>query len=352
MPTPAWTTPGWSSPPRSRRARRAHDIHTHARFDGAVRENGAWRATLADADGKRTEVLAKAIVNAAGPWVARVLDSIGTAPAKVGVRHVQGSHIVVPRVHAQEHAYILQNADNRIVFIIPYQGRYSLIGTTDVQVSEYEHPRIGNDETAYLLELVNRYLDKPLRQDDIVWTYSGVRPLYDDGESDPAAVTRDYVLKVDAGQGDTQPPVLSVYGGKLTTYRRLAESALDALRPFFPAMGPTFTARDVLPGGDVPGGDRNTYLAEITARYAALPPALVSALVKRHGTRAVTILGDAKTKADLGREFAEHLTEREVAYMVAEEWARSADDILWRRTKCGLDASAAARETLAAHLGH
>jgi glycerol-3-phosphate dehydrogenase len=325
------------------------EIRTRTRFDGAVRENGAWQATLVDADGRRSQVQAKAIVNAAGPWVASVLSSIKTAPAKAGVRHVKGSHIVVPRVHAQEHAYILQNADNRIVFVIPYHGRYSLIGTTDVQVSEYEHPQISKDETDYLLALVNRYLDKPLRRADIVWTYSGVRPLYDDGESDPAAITRDYVLKVDAGNASSEPAVLSVYGGKLTTYRKLAEAALEELRPFFPAMGPAYTARDVLPGGDMT--DRDAYIADMTARYAALPPALVIALVKRHGTRTPAILGDAKVKADLGREYAENLTEREVAYLVREEWARSADDILWRRTKCGLDASAVARETLAAHVG-
>ena len=328
------------------------DIRTHTQFESATRENGVWRVALVDAAGRQTELRAKAIVNAAGPWVAGVLQTIGTTPAKAGVRHVKGSHIVVPRVHAQEHAYILQNADNRIVFVIPWQGRWSLIGTTDVQVSEYEHPRISSDECDYLLELVNRYLDRPLTRDDIVWTYSGVRPLYDDGESDPAAVTRDYVLKVDAGSANAEPAVLSVYGGKLTTYRKLAEAALEELRPFFPAMGGAFTARDVLPGGDLPGRDRRGYATQLASRHPALPADLVTALVKRHGTRAAGILGDAKVRADLGREFAENLTEREIDYLVREEWARSADDILWRRTKCGLGATAAARETLAAHLGH
>jgi D-erythritol 1-phosphate dehydrogenase len=327
------------------------DIRTGTRFEGAVRDNGSWRATIIDGRGNATEVRAKAIVNAAGPWVARVLDTIGAAPAAAGVRHVKGSHIVVPRIHAEDHAYILQNADKRIAFVIPYQGRYSLIGTTDVCVDAYEKPEISLEETDYLIELVNRYLERPLVRNDVVWTYSGVRPLYDDGESDPAAVTRDYVLKVDAGAEGTQPPVLSVYGGKLTTYRKLAEAALEDLRRYFPAMSGAWTARDVLPGGDLPNRDREAYVASLAARHGSLQKTLVTDLVRRHGTRATEVLGDAKTRADLGREFAENLTEREVDYMVRQEWARRADDILWRRTKCGLGATAEQHATLAAHLG-
>ncbi len=280
-----------------------------------------------------------------------MLDTIDAAPAAAGVRHVRGSHIVVPRVHAEDHAYILQNADNRIVFVIPFQGRYSLIGTTDVPVDAYERPEISPEEIAYLLELVNRYLARPLARDDVVWTYSGVRPLYDDGESDPAEVTRDYVLKVDAGADGAKPPVLSVYGGKLTTYRKLAEAALAELRPYFAGLRDPWTARDVLPGGDLPNRDRKAYVSELAARYRLLPATLVTDLVKRHGTRATAVLGDAKSPADLGREFAENLTEREVDYMRRHEWARCADDILWRRTKCGLGATAAQRDALVAHVG-
>lgn len=327
------------------------DIRTRTRFEGAVRDNGAWRARIVDERGNASEMRARAIVNAAGPWVARVLDTIAAAPASAGVRHVKGSHIVVPRIHAEEHAYILQNADKRIAFVIPYQGRYSLIGTTNVPVDAYERPEISLEETDYLIELVNRYLERPLVRDDVVWTYSGVRPLYDDGESDPAAITRDYVLKVDAGADGGEPPVLSVYGGKLTTYRKLAEAALQDLQPYFPAMSGAWTAREVLPGGDLPNRDRRAYGAGLADRYRALPATLVTDLVKRHGTRATAVLGDAKSPGDLGREFAENLTEREVDYLMRHEWARRADDILWRRTKCGLGATAAQRDALASYVG-
>lgn len=327
------------------------DIRTRTRFVGATRDAGTWRATLADERGKPIEVRSKAIANAAGPWVARVLDSIAGTPSTARVRHVQGSHIVVPRVHAEDHAYILQNADQRIVFVIPYQDRYSLIGTTDLPVESFERPQISSAETDYLIALANRYLERPLARDDIVWSYSGVRPLYDDGETNPAAVTRDYVLKVDAGSDGSQPPVLSVYGGKLTTYRKLAETVLESLRPWFERMTAAWTAGDVLPGGNVPNRDVGTLTAALAARRPALPLALLAELVKRHGTHADDVLGDAKSLADLGRAFTPTLTEREVDYLQRTEWARSADDILWRRSKCGLGASAAQRDALAAHVG-
>ena len=327
------------------------DIRTRTRFERAVRDAGVWRATLADERGATSEVRARAIVNAGGPWVAPVLDAIDTPPASARVRHVKGSHIVVPRIHAEDHAYILQNADNRIVFAIPYQRRYTLIGTTDIPVEDYERPQISGEETDYLVELVNRYLAKPVSRDDIVWTYSGVRPLYDDGESNPAAVTRDYVLKLDAGTDGAQPPVLSIYGGKLTTYRKLAEAAVRELRPHFPTMRGEWTAREPLAGGDLPERDRAATIAGVARRYAALPEPLVADLVKRHGALAERVLGDARAPADLGRTFAEHLTEREVDYMRRNEWARCADDVLWRRTKCGLGATADQRNALVDYLG-
>jgi len=267
------------------------------------------------------------------------------------VRHVKGSHIVVPRVHAEAHAYILQNADKRIVFVIPFHDRYSLIGTTDVPVTEYEHPRISDREIDYLLELANTYVERPLARNDVVWTFSGVRPLYDDGKSDPSSITRDYVLKLDAGVDGAEPPVLSIYGGKLTTYRKLAEAALAMLKPHFPAMGAPWTEGDTLPGGDLPGRDRAAWLADLVQRHPGLPPALLDGLARRHGTRAAAVLGDARAPADLGRDFGNGLTEREVDWLVREEWAKSADDVLWRRTKAGLGLDAAGRDALAAHLG-
>jgi glycerol-3-phosphate dehydrogenase len=254
-------------------------------------------------------------------------------------------------VHAEEHAYILQNADKRIVFVIPYQDRYSLIGTTDVAVSDYENPHIADAEVDYLLELANGYLARPLSRSDIVWTYSGVRPLYDDGDEDPSAITRDYVLKIDAGDAGKSPPVMSLYGGKLTTYRKLAEAACEQMRPYFPNLGGSWTARDVLPGGDLPVRTRGEWIADLQRRYAGLPSALVADIGKRHGTRALDVLGDAKTASDLGVDFGNHLTEREIGHFVAHEWAASADDVLWRRTKAGLGMSDAQRAAVAQHFG-
>jgi glycerol-3-phosphate dehydrogenase len=267
------------------------------------------------------------------------------------VRHVKGSHIVVPRIHDAPHAYILQNADNRIVFVIPYQDAFSLIGTTDVPVEHYAHPVISDEETYYLLTLANTYVERPLAASDIVWSYSGVRPLYDDGTSDPSAITRDYVLQLDAGRDAANAPVLSIFGGKITTYRKLAEAALAELRPFFPAMGPSWTHAAPLPGGDLPGGDRDAWLAELRQRYPALPADLLRALARRHGTRALAVLADTRSPADLGEDFGAELTEREIRYLQRDEWAVTADDVLWRRTKCGLAMTGAARARVAEFLG-
>jgi glycerol-3-phosphate dehydrogenase len=324
-------------------------IRVRTRLAAARREDGLWRARLETA-ARREDVAARVIVNAGGPWVKDVLDSVSTERSAARVRHVKGSHIVVPRVHPEEHAYILQNADNRIVFVIPYQQHYSLIGTTDVPVDEYAHPAISADEVDYLLALANGYLATPLAKADIVWTYSGVRPLYDDGSSDPSAVTRDYVLKVDAGDDGKGAPVLSIFGGKITTYRKLAESALAELKPYFPALSAPWTHTEVLPGGDLPGGDRAAFLAALCRRYPQLPAELLRALAGRHGTRTLDVVGDARAPADLGRDFGASLTAREIDFLVRNEWAHDADDVLWRRTKCGLPMSPAQRDAVRAHL--
>ncbi len=330
------------------------EIRVRTRVTGARRDGGLWRVALRAADGTTTEVTARALVNAAGPWVKDVLDSVRAArPNEGNVRHVKGSHIVVPRVHDEAHAYILQNADNRIVFVIPYQEHYTLIGTTDVAVDEFEHPQISDEEIDYLLQLANAYLEVPLAKSDVKWTFSGVRPLYDDGKSDPSAITRDYVLKIDALEGEPGPgraPVLSLFGGKITTYRKLAEHALAELAPYLPAMKPAWTETAKLPGGDLPNGDRNAWFAELCRRYPQLPAPLLRALAQRHGTRAVLVLRDACTIADLGQDFGAELTAREVDYLLDEEWAVTADDVLWRRTKCGLPMSAGQRAAVAAYI--
>jgi glycerol-3-phosphate dehydrogenase len=330
---------------------RGSDIRVRTKLVAARRDNGLWHATLVDDAGARSDVTARALVNAAGPWVRDVLGELSEVPIAAGVRHVKGSHIVVPRIHDAPHAYILQNADNRIVFVIPYQDAFSLIGTTDVPVEHYAHPVISDEETYYLLTLANTYVERPLAASDIVWSYSGVRPLYDDGTSDPSAITRDYVLQLDAGRDAANAPVLSIFGGKITTYRKLAEAALAELRPFFPAMGPSWTHAAPLPGGDLPGGDRDAWLAELRQRYPALPADLLRALARRHGTRALAVLADTRSPADLGEDFGAELTEREIRYLQRDEWAVTADDVLWRRTKCGLAMTGAPRARVAEFLG-
>ena len=319
-------------------------ILTRTRFEGAKRVDGAWDAILAPADGERRTVRAKGIVNAAGPWVVDVLDRIEGDRITDRVRLVKGSHIIVPKVHSQGYAYILQNVDKRVVFVIPYEGDFSLIGTTDVAVSNIaEAASITPEETEYLLAAANRFLAKPLTARDIVSSYAGVRPLYDDGSANPSEITRDYVLKVDA-EG-RQAPLLTVFGGKITTYRRLAEEALELLRPFFPASRGDWTDSEELPGGDV--GHFNAYRDAMHARYPDLGRELVEGVVRRHGSRAPKVLRDARFPEGLGRIFGAGLSQREIEYLVAEEWAQTAEDILWRRTKCALHMTPAQRDAVA-----
>jgi glycerol-3-phosphate dehydrogenase len=314
-------------------------IATRTRFAGARRVDGAWEATLAPERGEPRVVRARALVNAAGPWVVDSLDRIHGERITDRVRLVKGSHIVVPRVHSQGHAYILQNPDQRVVFVIPYEGRYSLIGTTDVQVESIEAARdITDDETRYLCEAVNRFLAKPVAPADVAWSYAGVRPLHDDGSANPSEVTRDYVLKLDHGTlAHRGAPLLTVFGGKITTYRRLAEEVVAKLAPFFPGLKGPWTEREALPGGEV--GRFNAFRDEMRDRYSALGRDLLEGIVRRHGSRAPHVLGEARSIADLGRHFGAGLTEREVEYLAAEEWAEEASDVLWRRTKCGLHMS-------------
>jgi len=329
---------------------RAHgaDVRTRTRFVTAKREAGGWRATLQGAYGRTEDIRAKALVNVTGPWVKVVREEVGTKSARENVRHVKGSHIVVPRVHAEDHAYLLQNADKRIVFVIPYQDKYSLIGTTDVPTEDFEQPAISEQEIDYLLKLANTYLAKPLSRKDIVWTFSGIRPLYDDGASDPSAITRDYVFKLDTGGAPGAAPVLSIFGGKLTTYRKLAEHALRDLAPYFPGLRPAWTEGECLPGGGLPDGGIAAWVTQMQARYPRLPAELVRGVARRHGSLAPRVLGSAKVLSDLGEDFGNGLTAAEVDYLIREEWALTVEDILWRRTKCGLGLSKAKQARVAA----
>jgi glycerol-3-phosphate dehydrogenase len=314
-------------------ARRGAKILSRTRVLSAERELQHWRVTI-NGRGGRGELQARAIVNAAGPWVRSVLASVSANEPSHRIRLVKGSHIVTRRLYEGTHAFILQNHDARVILAIPYRNRYTLIGTTDIpHHGRPEDAIISAEEIAYLCAAVNRYFRRQIGSADVLWSFSGVRPLYDDGSADPSEVTRDYKLAVE-GEG-TKPLLLSIYGGKITTYRRLAEQALRRLAPQFPRMGPEWTARAALPGGEGVGGPAAT-AAVLAERYPDMPQALLESLAARHGSLAPAVLGDARTVADLGLHFGESLYAREVDYLVAHEWAQSADDILWRRTKAGL----------------
>ena len=329
------------------------DIFARTRLVSAVRSNGAWQCELEQvATGARRTVTARAIVNSAGPWVAKMDQLLNPHVQERGehaaVKLVRGSHIVVPRLFAGEHAYILQNDDKRIVFMIPYENDYTLIGTTDVPQENMDNgARITVEEEAYLLRAVNAYLVKPVQHEDIVWRYAGVRPLFDDQSDNPSAVTRDYTLVV---QESDQLPCLSVYGGKITTYRRLAESVLDKLTPWIKTKRGSWTAGEALPGGEFERVNRAVQLDLLQKKYPQLDQHFLTRLFGRHGLNAYEILREAQTKAELGRDFGGGLVEREVAYLLLNEWARDADDILWRRTKCGLHMSEQQRTAFAEYL--
>jgi glycerol-3-phosphate dehydrogenase len=285
-------------------------------------------------------------VNAAGPWVRSLLDRELHIRTPGAVRLVKGSHIVVPRLHDCAHAYILQNPDKRVVFMIPYEERFTEIGTTDVVVADPdEPPRISRDETEYLCAAASRYASRAVAPADVVWSWSGVRPLYDDGSADPSDITRDYHFVVDTDG----PPLLSIFGGKITTYRKLAEHALDRLEQWLPGGRP-WTAGAPLPGGDFGGEGFGSVAAAYRARYPKLDARWLERLLRRHGLCAAEILGDAREPADLGEDFGGGLYDRELAYLVEREWAREPDDVLWRRTKCGLHMTPAERAHVAERL--
>ncbi len=325
---------------------RGADIRVRTKLVSARRDGDTWVASLQNVETGGTEdVRARVVVNAAGPFVADVLNAkLGLNTTK-NVRLVKGSHIVVPKLFDTKEAFILQNTDKRIVFAIPYQEKFTLIGTTDIPVEAVPDKKvtITEDEVGYLCDVVNHFFKRQVTPAEVVWTYSGVRPLFDDGSTNASAVTRDYVFDMDAPQG--QAPVLSIFGGKITTFRKLSEHALDELKSYFPAMKPAWTETAKMPGGDMPDSDFDRFFATVRQRRPFLPEALANRLSRAYGTRIEELLGSAKTMADLGEDFGAGLTAAEVDYLVRREWARSAEDILWRRSKLGLHvpADAAAR---------
>ena len=304
----------------------------------ARREERVWQAKLSNGE----EIEATGIVNAAGPWVKTVLNGRLSQPSRDAVRLVKGSHIVLPKLYQGEHAFILQNDDRRVIFMIPYGDLHTLVGTTDIPLSgEPAHPVASAEEIEYICRAVNRYLARPARPQDVAWSYSGVRPLYDDGTADPSAVTRDYTLRVDDEAG--RAPVLSVFGGKITTYRRLAEQAMDKLARYFPGLKPAWTDRVPLSGSDFGGVARVEARDAFFASHPHIAESTLRGIFRRHGTHAQAVVGDG----DLGEDFGAGLSEREVRYFVAQEWAQSAEDVLWRRTKAGLLMSRAQQERVA-----
>ncbi len=320
------------------------EICSRTRCVSGDRKGGIWRVTVQDTEtGENRTIRARALVNAAGPWVSDVLGGVLRSNTRATVRLVQGSHIVVRRLYDHDRCYIFQNADNRIFFAIPYERDFTLIGTTDLDYTgDPKAVCISEAEIAYLCAGASEYFVKPVTPDMVVWTYSGVRPLFDDGASKAQAATRDYVLTLDAPEG--QAALLSVFGGKITTFRRLAEAALEKLAPHLPAATAQpagWTGKVKLPGGDFPINGFEAEVAGLRRDFPFLAASLASRLIRAYGTKARDLLGDARDSADLGRVLGADLTEAEVRYLARAEWARHAEDIVWRRSKLGLRMDAA-----------
>jgi glycerol-3-phosphate dehydrogenase len=319
---------------------------------------GRWRIELRNTAGNILTVNARALVNAAGPWAAQVLAEQVRAPAPKALRLVKGSHIVVPQMFDHDHAYIFQNPDKRIIFAIPYEGRFTLIGTTDVEhFGGIGQVRIDAAEIKYLCDQASRYFERAVAPSDVVWSYSGVRPLLDDESGDPSAVTRDYLLELDwpqrSSNGDARPaPLLTVWGGKITTFRKLAEEAADMLQAPLATPRGAWTEKTTLPGGDLsawigpavrPDTDFTRFVQALALRHSDLPQALCHRLARAYGSRVGALLGTGK----LGAEVAPGLFEAELNFMYRTEWARCAEDVLWRRSKLGLHFDVAERHAVA-----
>ncbi|MBC6438398.1 MAG: glycerol-3-phosphate dehydrogenase [Rhodobacteraceae bacterium] len=317
-------------------------ILTRAKVRCAERQGNRWHVTI-ERDGITEVIQARGLINAGGPWVVDVLRNVARMPPSEGVRLVRGSHIVTRKVYDHDKCYFFQGSDGRIIFAIPYQDDFTLIGTTDAEhPGDPGAPECTPEERDYLLQFASAYFKKALRAEDVVWTYSGVRPLYDDGAKSAPAATRDYVLSLEADG----PILLNVFGGKITTYRRLAEAALEKLAPHIPAASGPWTAGVALPGGNFPVAGAEDLIQELITRYPFLTLAWARRLVRAYGTEAAEVLGDARDTRDLGRDFGATLTEAEVIWLMQREYARTAEDVLWRRTKLGLRLSADQAATL------
>ena len=321
---------------------RGADILTRTECTALERRPDQWRATVRNREGVR-RIEARAVVNAAGPWVDRIARMALGGGTQAHLRLVKGSHIVIPRVYGGDHAYIFQQPDGRIIFAIPYERRFTLIGTTDVRFEgDLDGVSIDGSERKYLRSAASRYFRKPVTEADIVHSYSGVRPLYEDDAASNAAVTRDYVLELDTAGG---APILSIYGGKITTYRKLAEHALKRLADVLAIPGDAWTATEPLPGGDIGAGFAD-FLYHQGQRYPWVPPEMLLRLARAYGTKLTEILAHHSGLSGLGRHFGETLYEAEVKYLIEQEFASTAQDVLWRRSKLGLHLDKASEQAL------
>jgi len=323
-------------------AERGADIRTRTRLARAERRD-AWELVM-NARGRRSVATARVLINAAGPWIGEVADTVIRAPLRMPLRLIKGSHIVVRRRYQEDAGYLLQAADGRVVFVLPFAQDFTLIGTTDENfVGDVGTPTPSGKEILYLCDAVNEYFRDKLTPDEPVWSFAGVRALHDDGSTKAKDVTRDYALALE--ESYRLAPLLTVYGGKITTHRRLAEEALARIAHFF-QMRPPWTATSTLPGGDFPAGGFHAQVAAVLARWPFLSEPQARRLTRAYGTRIERVLGDAQSVDDLGPRFAGDLTAAEVRYLVENEWAQSAEDVLWRRSKQGLYASEDQRNAL------
>lgn len=322
------------------------EILAHTRCVEANEQDGLWHLTLENMlTGQRFERKSRAIANAAGAWVETFIRQHSSRKPRLGIKMIKGSHLIMPRINTDDRAYILQNSDKRIVFVLPYQHKYSIVGTTDVAYKgDPSTITISDDETDYLLRVLNEHFKQDFNRNQIITSYSGVRPLCDDESADPSAMTRDYTLDLDGD--DSHPPLLAVYGGKITTFRKLAESAMEKLAPFFPNMGPAWTADATMPGGDIP--DRKTYVQQLKQQFSWLDDFSAERFAASYGRLCEKFL--TKDKSAMGEEFGAGMTAAEIDYLIIHEWARDVNDVLWRRTKMKLHLDEAEQQRVANYL--
>jgi len=318
----------------------------------AKRQQNHWEISLEHQPSKQQQtILARALVNAAGPWVEQVLKTIINIPSKSSIVLVQGSHIVVPKLYSGHYAYILQNIDKRIVFVIPYHDKFSLIGTTEVSYQgDPGDATISEDEISYLCDIIKRYFHQPISKQDIVWQFSGVRPLHSEEAENPSDMSRDYVLELN--DDNENALLLSVFGGKMTTYRVLSEHAMSLLKPFFPNCGNAWTQNAPLPGGDIKEANFHKFYLELQRQYPWLPTDIAKRYAHNYGRLVEKILHDCHQLEDLGKDYGKGLYQREIDYLIAHEWAQTAEDIIWRRTKLGIELSTESVEILSAAISN